>query len=147
MYIRHYVLLVVLLLTGCDKDPPPPAPVEEPLGSEVLIQAPALAEPVAPEPAVTIVKTETAEAAPEPQAEVLSVPVDLSLPQELLDGLHLDEPVSEEQTQSLLPPLFVEKPVPERRLQFSGRLLLNEDIDDEQRPSVGGAELQLEFKR
>jgi hypothetical protein len=156
MYIRHLVLVVVLLLTGCGKDPLPSATVEKPPGSAVLVEEPAfLEESAAPEPKpVTAVPKVAVKIRSAPQEQETSVPVDLSLPPELLEGLQLGVPIPQEQAQSLLPPLFVDKPAPERRLQLGGRLLLNEEIKEEPLNSVGGAlnsvdgaEVQLEFKR
>ena len=156
MYIGHLVLVVVLLLTGCGKDPLPSATVEKPPGSAVLVEEPALLEEsAAPEPkAVAVVPKVAVKIRSAPQEQETSVPVDLSLPPELLDGLQLGVPIPQEQAHSLLPPLFVDKPAPERRLQLGGRLLLNEEIKEEPLNSVGGAlnsvdgaEVQLEFKR
>ena len=147
MYIRHYALVVALLLAGCDKDQPQEVSVEQPQRSAAPLETPGLAEPAVQEPIAAGVPVEIVTVEPESPPEKPSLPVDLSLPQELLDGMHPGEPIPDEQTQSLLPPLFVDKPEPERLLQFNGRLLLNEEIKADPRTSIEGAELQLELKR
>lgn len=162
MKVRQFAFVCVLLLTACGDDQPPvaqPAPKPQPVGSDTLpgpdlkLEAPALPAPESltvlepeaePDHAALPVKPNT-QAVPKP--EVISTPLDLSLPPELLENLQLGEPIPDVQSASLLPPLFVEKTAPEQTLKFGGRLLLNDEVDDDYTKSVEGAELQLEFKR
>ena len=162
MKVRQFAFVCVLLLTACGDDQPPvaqPAPKPQPVGSDTLpilpdqtlvqeLPAPEPLTVLAPDadmgPASLSVKPNE-QAVPKP--ELISAPLDLSLPPELLKNLQLGEPIPDVQSASLLPPLFVEKTAPEQTLKFGGRLLLNDEVDDDYTKSVEGAELQLEFKR
>ena len=96
-----------------------------------------------PAPAVVVAKKPEP---PEPLPSLPATPIDLSVPQELIDELRLGEPVAAQPPEPLLPPLFIEKPKPPSKFQLNGRLLLNEQINNDYSKSVEGAELQLQFK-
>lgn len=147
MGIRHQTLIVVLLLAGCGQDQPPAEHVEKTQERPVPVEAPAAITAAPPQPVSAPAVNVVAKPVLAPPEAPRPVPVDLSLPQALLDGLRLGEPIPDEPVQSLLPPLFDEKPAAQRNLQFNGRLLLNEDVKDNYRTTVDGAELQLEIKR
>ena len=144
MKLRFFVLTAAAFLSACGDEPSDNAsPPEE----VAIIESPAvLPEPVidipAPVPAVVPAK----KAVPKSLPSLPAAPVDLSVPQELIDELRLGEPIEAKNPEPLLPPLFIEKPKPQSRFQLNGRLLLNEQIKDDYAKSVDGAELQLQFK-
>ena len=144
MKLHVFAVAVAALLAACGDDQPvsSAAPAE----SATLEQQAAVPEPVintaAPVPAAVPAK----KAAPQPLPSLPAAPIDLSVPQELIDELRLGEPFEVKNPEPLLPPLFLEKPKPQSKFQLNGRLLLNEQIKDDYAKSVDGAELQLQFK-
>lgn len=119
--------------------PPEPEPrvQAEPLEPVVQTPPPALKKPAVAKPQVvrSTRKPPPVEKAPEPQ-----VPLDLSLPEELLETLQpLETPMEMDST--LLPPMFREEPE-ENPFQLNGRLITKERQDE-----IEGAELQIQFKR
>lgn len=151
MKIRQCTFVLCLLLVACDEQQqrPAPAPVRTPAPArqaasvEAPVDLPPPGVPAVAKPDIPVINRQKPAVLP----VLPSPPVDLSLPQELLEDLQLGEPIPPDQPQDLLPPLFVEKPEPKRNLQLNGRLLLNDDVKDDYKKSVDGAELQLEFKR
>lgn len=141
MMIRTLTLSLCLLLAACSDDqaPSPAEPAPPSLPAEVPAAA---VVPPAPRAASESVKKPRPPALP----ELPHAPVDLSLPDELIEDLQLGKPIPAEQEQALLPPLFVEKPAAQGKLQLNGRLLFNEEIKDDYVKSVEGAELQLQYK-
>ena len=81
------------------------------------------------------------------------VPLDLSLPHDLVDQLEHGQPIPGVVPKTrLLPPLFVEKPTGPSAFQLSGKLITN-DLDREKIESdnffdrVDGAQLNFEFRK
>lgn len=158
--------LALLLLAGCDKEPPappkaPPAPppitlAPEPVvpgaGEPAQVAPPPEPVPATPEPAPKPVSPPPAPAnatPPEPPSVKAPLPkakLDLSLPSELVEQVQPGDATDALPEQPLLPQMFVEKPLPESPFQLNGKLITNEREDDYWR-SVEGAELQFEFKR
>ncbi len=119
--------------------PAEPSPPEE----AAIFELPAvLPEPVLDTPAPVPAKKAVLKSLP----SLPATPVDLSVPQELIDELRLGEPVEAKNPEPLLPPLFIEKPKPQSKFQLEGRLLLNEQIKDDYTKSVDGAELRFQYK-
>ncbi|HLD66195.1 MAG TPA: hypothetical protein VJA19_09135 [Pseudomonas sp.] len=118
--------------------PPEPEPNAQAEPLEPVVQAPpALKQPESPKPQVArpARKPLPAKKPPKPQ-----LPLDLSLPEELLETLQpLD--ASAEMDNAFLPPMFNEEPE-DNPYQLNGRLITKERQDD-----IEGAELQIEFKR
>ena len=139
------MLTVALLLSACGDEqtaggsaPPAPAAIEP---------APVKPDPLPgqsrPAPAVVPVPKK---ASPEVTPGQPSVALDLSVPPELIHELRMGESLDPQPPRPLLPPLFIEKPKPASPFQLSGKLMINEQIDDDYAKSVEGAELQLQFK-
>ncbi|MES2818391.1 MAG: hypothetical protein V4812_05320 [Pseudomonadota bacterium] len=107
-----------------------PAPVEKP-------PAPVQEKPAEKK---AVARRQPSKAVPVEQAKLPDVPLDLSLPQDMLDKL---QPVDAQASMDpeLLPPMFDEKP-DQDPFQLNGRLLTRERQDE-----IEGAELQFEFKR
>lgn len=142
--------LLLAALAACDETPAPPdvpAKVVEPR-EVVPVPAPvSSAKPAAVTPAAAAgkVRAEQRASSGKPALEKLPpLPLDLSLPQELVQQLEPGAvpPLTEE---SLLPPLFVEKPAEPGPYQLNGRLITN-DRSENYWDSVEGAELQIEFR-
>ncbi len=81
------------------------------------------------------------------------VPLDLSLPHELVNQLEHGQPIPDVVPKTrLLPPLFVEKPAGPSTFQLSGKLITN-DLDREKVESdnfldrIDGAQLNFEFRK
>ncbi len=81
------------------------------------------------------------------------VPLDLSLPHELVNQLEHGQPIPDVVAKTrLLPPLFVEKPAGPSAFQLSGKLITN-DLDREKVESdnfldrIDGAQLNFEFRK
>ena len=175
--IRYCLIALMLCLSGCDepKDAVPLAPappVEVPDVAEVPA---AVSSPEAPVPAsataqpkpaplpAPVVKAQAPR--PKPAAskpaskssaksqKLAPLPLDLSLPHDLVDQLEPGEPIPEIVPKPrLLPPLFGEKPAEPSAFQLSGKLITN-DLDREKLESdnlldkVEGAQLNFEFRK
>lgn len=179
--IRYCLIALMLCLSGCDepKDAVPLAPappVEVPDVAEVPA---AVTSPDAPVPAsapvgvpaqpesaplpAPVVKAQ----APRPKSaaskpaskssaksqKLAPLPLDLSLPHDLVDQLEHGEPIPEIVPKPrLLPPLFGERPAEPSAFQLSGKLITN-DLDREKLESdnlldkVEGAQLNFEFRK
>lgn len=81
------------------------------------------------------------------------LPLDLSLPRELVEQLQPGQPIPDIVPRPhLLPPLFGEKPAAPSAFQLSGKLITN-DLDREKLESdnfldkVDGAQLNFEFRQ
>ena len=81
------------------------------------------------------------------------LPLDLSLPHDLVDQLEPGQPIPDIVPRPrLLPPLFGEKPAEPSAFQLSGKLITN-DLDREKLESdnfldkVEGAQLNFEFRK
>jgi len=114
----------------------------------------------APEVSKPVARVSPARAASKPEREKSAVEqklppikLDLSLPRELVEGLHHGEPLVEEKP--LLPPLFVEKEAKPAPFQLSGKLITNEHERDRSGEKlerdnyfdkVDGAQLNFEFR-
>lgn len=154
------VAFALLLLTACDKENVPPAPVpqeqpsvpasdsaETPPDLQIEVAAPTTQQGEIVKPEVTISVPEPP-AAPSTQKKTVPVQVeeielnepklDLSLPADWAKEFEVDD---SSEAMSLLPPLFSE---PKRSVQMSGRLITGEEEDE---PLIEGAEIQFEFKR
>ena len=179
--IRYCLIALMLCLSGCDepKDAVPLAPappVEVPDVAEVPAAVTRLDVPVptptpvgvpaqpesAPFPA-PVVKAQAprpkpAASKPASKSSVKSqklapLPLDLSLPHDLVDQLEPGEPIPDIVPKPrLLPPLFGEKPAEPSAFQLSGKLITN-DLDREKLESdnlldkVEGAQLNFEFRK
>lgn len=181
--IRYCLILLMLFLSGCDEPKDvvpvaPTAPVAVPAVPEVPVAVPSNDEPVsAPAPAsvsvpaapksvgvpAPVVKMQAPQ--PKPVAskppskstvtskKLAPLPLDLSLPHELVDQLEPGQPIPDIVPRPrLLPPLFGEKPVEPSAFQLSGTLIIN-DLDREKLESdnyldrVDGAQLNFEFRK
>lgn len=136
-------LALAALLVACGDDQPA-SPSSSPV-PEALEQPAVLPEPVQKAVTPAPVPAPAKKAAPQPLPSLPVAPVDLSVPQELIDELRLGESFEVKNPEPLLPPLFIEKPKSQGKFQLNGRLLLNEQIKDDYAKSVDGAELQLQF--
>lgn len=123
------------------------------------VKAAPIVAPVPPKPAPPPVP---AKPAARPQAEPVrrehpvaqtrlpALPLDLSLPRELVSQLAPGQPLEEEKP--LLPPLFVEKEPGPAPFQLSGQLITNEHHRDDTEEDTGyfddvdGAQLNIEFR-
>ncbi|MCQ4347849.1 hypothetical protein NGA35_10605 [Pseudomonas stutzeri] len=75
-------------------------------------------------------------------------PLDLSLPEELLQRLPADEPQAAlVERRALLPSLFDARVDEVRSFELGGRLITNERDDEDAWRAVEGAELELRFLR
>ena len=178
--IRYYLILLMLFLGGCDepKDVVPAAPTAPVAVPEVPVAVPSSDAPVsapAPTPVsvpaapksvgvpASVVKMQAPQ--PKPVAskppskstvtskKLAPLPLDLSLPHELVDQLEPGQPIPDIVPRPrLLPPLFGEKPVEPSAFQLSGTLIIN-DLDREKLESdnyldrVDGAQLNFEFRK
>lgn len=129
--------------------PVAPAPVETPVKTPPAVAAPAT--PVPPPPVVVAPRPSRPEAPTKADRPIPLAPLDLSLPEELLERLPSEEPLQEAVApQSLLPPLFA-TPAPEpQTFELGGRLITNEHpapAEEDSWHSVEGAELELRFRR
>jgi hypothetical protein len=161
---RYLLMLAPLLaLAACDKEPAPPIePVEPPQPQVSAPVAPATSEPAPaakppakqvselakPNPvAKPIADTPRAEDKSEAsEARAPIVPLDLSLPDELLEPTQAVDTFGE-LPPTLLPPLFDQPGGPGGPFQLHGKLITNERGDQDYWESLDGAELQFEFKR
>lgn len=114
-------------------------PALEPNRAPERVSVPAAVKQAAPEPKPPAAAQ--AQARPAPAEEKL--PLDLSLPEDLLQvPLQAEEvPLA-----PLLPPLFDRQGEPESPFQLHGKLISNERVDDYWE-SLEGAELQFEFRQ
>lgn len=178
--IRYCLILLMLFLGGCDepKDVVPVAPTAPVAVPEVPVAVPSSDAPVsapAPTPVsvpaapksvgvpASVVKMQALQ--PKPVAskppskstvtskKLAPLPLDLSLPHELVDQLEPGQPIPDIVPRPrLLPPLFGEKPVEPSAFQLSGTLIIN-DLDREKLESdnyldrVDGAQLNFEFRK
>ena len=179
--IRYCLIALMLCLSGCDepKDAVPLAPappvevldvaevpaavtrLDVPVPTPTPVGVPAQPES-APLPA-PVVKAQTPR--PKPAAskpaskssatgqKLAPLPLDLSLPHDLVDQLEPGEPIPDIVPRPrLLPPLFGEKPAEPSAFQLSGKLITN-DLDREKLESdnlldkVEGAQLNFEFRK
>lgn len=162
--VRAFLCLLLAVLAACDGDkpeaPPPQAPAREEIQSPV-------AAPEAVEPAPAAPPVEPPEVAPKPaprppvsspppKASVPAVPqpvapLDLSLPDELLEPLPGEEPLQQAvEPQPLLPPLFGDQAQEPQSFELGGRLITNEGpaaADEDSWHELEGAELELRFRR
>ena len=173
---RYCLIALLLCLAGCDK-PENVAPAT-PVVPVAVPEVPAVAAvPIAAGPAPTsapaepesaplptpVVKAQTPR--PKPAAskpaskssatsqKLAPLPLDLSLPHDLVDQLEPGEPIPDIVPRPrLLPPLFGEKPAEPSAFQLSGKLITN-DLDREKLESdnlldkVEGAQLNFEFRK
>lgn len=177
---RYCLIALLLCLAGCDKpenvapaspivplavpevpaaaavttaaDPAPAsAPAEPelaPLPTPVVkVQAPR-PKPVASKPA-----SKPASKSSAASQKLAPLPLDLSLPHDLVDQLDPGQPIPDIVSRPrLLPPLFGEKPAEPSAFQLSGKLITN-DLDREKLESdnlldkVEGAQLNFEFRK
>ncbi len=167
---RYCLIALLLCLAGCDKpeNVAPASPVVPVAVPEVPAAAavPTAADPAPPEsrplPA-PVVKAQTPR--PKPAAskpaskssatsqKLAPLPLDLSLPHDLVDQLEPGQPIPDIVPRPrLLPPLFGEKPAEPSAFQLSGKLITN-DLDREKLESdnyldkVEGAQLNFEFRK
>ena len=173
---RYCLIALLLCLAGCDKpeNVAPASPVVSVVVPEVPAAAavPSAADPVpasapaepesAPLP-TPVVKAQTPR--PKPAAskpaskssatsqKLAPLPLDLSLPHDLVDQLEPGQPIPDIVPRPrLLPPLFGEKPAEPSAFQLSGKLITN-DLDREKLESdnfldkVEGAQLNFEFRK
>lgn len=164
---RYCLIALLLCLAGCDKpeNAAPAAPVDTP--SVTSLPDPAPASVLAPSellplpaPAVKAqaprakpVASKPASKAPAASQKLAPLPLDLSLPHELVDQLEPGQPIPDIVPRPhLLPPLFGAKPVEPSAFQLSGKLITN-DLDREKQESdnfldkVDGAQLNFEFRQ
>ncbi len=179
--IRYCLIALMLCLSGCDepKDAVPLAPavpVEVPDVAEVPAAVTRLDVPVptptpvgvpaqpesapVPTPVVKAQAPRPKPAASKPASKssatvqkLAPLPLDLSLPHDLVDQLEPGEPIPDIVPRPrLLPPLFGEKPAEPSAFQLSGKLITN-DLDREKLESdnlldkVEGAQLNFEFRK
>ncbi len=169
---RYCLIALLLCLAGCDKpeNVSPAAPVVPVAVPEVPAAAavPSAADPAPAEPESLPLPTPVVKAQaprPKPVASMPSskstavsqklapLPLDLSLPHDLVDQLEPGEPIPDIVPRPrLLPPLFGEKPGEPSAFQLSGKLITN-DLDREKLESdnyldkVEGAQLNFEFRK
>ena len=166
---RYCLIALLLCLAGCDKpeNVAPASPVvpvavpEVPAAAAVPASAPAEPEsrPL-PAPAVKVQAPRPKSVASKPASKstatsqkLAPLPLDLSLPHDLVDQLEPGEPIPDIVPRPrLLPPLFGEKPAEPSAFQLSGKLITN-DLDREKLESdnyldkVEGAQLNFEFRK
>lgn len=166
---RYCLIALLLCLAGCDKpeNVAPASPVvpvavpEVPAAAAVPASAPAEPEsrPL-PAPAVKVQAPRPKSVASKPASKstatsqkLAPLPLDLSLPHDLVDQLEPGEPIPDIVPRPrLLPPLFGEKPAEPSEFQLSGKLITN-DLDREKLESdnyldkVEGAQLNFEFRK
>lgn len=137
---------------------PEPEPEPEPAAQSTgRPQAPALSGQTSPAKSLTPAEPPVKPARKAPAAarvaaqKLPALPLDLSLPHELVEQLQPGQPIPDIVPRpALLPPLFVEKPAPASAFQLSGKLITN-DLDREKLESdnyfdkVEGAQLNFEF--
>lgn len=173
---RYCLIALLLCLAGCDKPEhvAPASPVvpiavpEVPAAAAVpsaadSVPASAPAEPESrplPAPAVKVQAPRPKSVASKPASKstatsqkLAPLPLDLSLPHDLVDQLEPGEPIPDIVPRPrLLPPLFGEKPAEPSAFQLSGKLITN-DLDREKLESdnyldkVEGAQLNFEFRK
>ena len=166
---RYCLIALLLCLAGCDKpeNVAPASPVVPVAESEVpaaaAVPASAPAEPESrplPAPAVKVQAPRPKSVASKPASKstatsqkLAPLPLDLSLPHDLVDQLEPGEPIPDIVPRPrLLPPLFGEKPAEPSAFQLSGKLITN-DLDREKLESdnyldkVEGAKLNFEFRK
>jgi hypothetical protein len=167
---RYCLIALLLCLAGCDK-PKNVAPaasvaplaVPEVPATAAVAPAPDPA-PVSPldRPEAPVAKAQVSRPQPaskppsKPRAteqKLAPLPLDLSLPHDLVDQLEPGEPIPDIVPRPrLLPPLFGEKPAEPSAFQLSGKLITN-DLDREKLESdnyldkVDGAQLNFEFRQ
>lgn len=123
----------------------------------VKLPAKAIKQPVVADrlPAKPAVKAPSKSVATSPvtRQKLPRVPLDLSLPHELVNQLEHGQPIPDVVPKArLLPPLFVEKPAGPSAFQLSGKLITN-DLDREKVESdnfldrIDGAQLNFEFRK
>lgn len=159
--LRYCLMALWLGLSGCDTpdSPAPAAPTTAPAAPELADAAPdAAAPPSMPAPAqpAAAPKPVTRKPAGKSSAArqtLAPLPLDLSLPRELVDQLEPGEPIPDIVPRPhLLPPLFEKKPAAPSAFQLSGKLITN-DLDREKLESdnfldkVDGAQLNFEFRQ
>lgn len=174
--VRVFLCLLLVALAACDGDRPaaPEAPREAPRDTAeapaVVLPPPPSAPPVEPAPAEEPAKVPPAVAtppaapaavAPRPSRPEVATrvekpaplaPLDLSLPDELLERLPGEDSLQAAvEPQPLLPPLFGDKAQQPQSFELGGRLITDEDpavADDEDSwHELQGAELELRFRR
>ena len=169
---RYCLIALLLCLAGCDKpeNVAPASPVVPVAVPEVLAAAavPSAADPAPAEPESLPLPAPVVKAqAPRPKSvaskpaskstaasqKLAPLPLDLSLPHDLVDQLEPGEPIPDIVPRPrLLPPLFGEKPAEPSAFQLSGKLITN-DLDREKLESdnlldkVEGAQLNFEFRK
>ena len=136
-----HTLALMLALSGCDQ-PAPPAPPREAAPVAAPPEPPAKPAPrpepkSAPRPKPPESRMAGAAKPAEPPTVALP-PLDLSLPDELLEDLEPGEPLQQE---PLLPSLFGREV--KRDYRLNGRLIESSDEDH----LFEGAELRLEIRR
>ncbi|MNZ35853.1 hypothetical protein D3C78_532590 [compost metagenome] len=173
--VRVFLGLLLAVLAACDGDKPeapqPQAPARKEIQSPAPVAVPPpVAAPEAVESAPAAPPVEPPAATPEPArpaprqpavsspppraaasaAPEVVVPLDLSLPAELLERLPGEQPLQQVvEPQPLLPPLFSEKTQPQS-FELGGRLITNEGppaVDEDSWHELEGAELELRFRR
>jgi hypothetical protein len=166
---RYCLIALLLCLAGCDKpeNVAPASPVvpvavpEVPAAAAVptaadSVPASAPAEPESrplPAPRPKSVASKPASKSTATSQKLAPLPLDLSLPHDLVDQLEPGEPIPDIVPRPrLLPPLFGEKPAEPSAFQLSGKLITN-DLDREKLESdnyldkVEGAQLNFEFRK
>lgn len=171
--VRVFLCLLLAVLVGCDGDKPeapqPQAPARKEIQAPVAVPPPvAVPEAVEPVPAAPPVESpavapkptppaapRTPVASPQPKASAPAAPqpvapLDLSLPDELLERLPGEEPLQAVEPQPLLPPLFGDQAQEPQSFELGGRLITNEGpaaADEDSWHELEGAELELRFRR
>lgn len=168
--VRVSLCVLLAMLAACDGERPDPPSPREPVAERTPAAQPVREAAVAPEPAVTE-PADTPVQAPPVRAErpaasartlppsrpvppasaeppVAQAPLDLSLPEELLQRLPADEPQAAlVERRALLPSLFDARVDEVRSFELGGRLITNERDDEDAWRAVEGAELELRFLR
>ncbi len=161
--LRYCLMALLLCLSGCDTpdSPAPAAPTTAPAAPELADAAPDAPAP----PSVPVPAPAQPAAAPKPvtrkpagkssaaRQTLAPLPLDLSLPRELVEQLQPGQPIPDIVPRPrLLPPLFEKKPAAPSAFQLSGKLITN-DLDREKLESdnfldkVDGAQLNFEFRQ
>lgn len=168
--VRVFLCLLLAALAACDGDRPerpqpqvpqreadqPPAPVVAPppvVTPRAVEPSPAAppvtARPLPERPATPIQAVPSRPPVPASPVAPVMAPLDLSLPDELLERLADDQPLAVAEPAPLLPPLFGDKPQAPQSFELGGRLITSERSNDDEDiwHELEGAELELRFRR
>jgi hypothetical protein len=133
---KSLCLVALVLLSGCDQTPAP-VPVEQ---AESVPAAP----PPVPVEIAAATRTNVAPQRP-PSA---GKPLDLHLPEELLQPLsQADFPEAAALLPPLLPPLFKAKPSEPKPFQLQGQLFIDERDEKMGLQALDGVQLQLKIRQ